>query len=342
VVLILGIVTTCCGCHRDPERNAERQAPRLAAKTASVAAAAPALAASARKSVAGTSQRRTAKGRVIAIGDLHGDLGAARRALRVAKVIDNNDAWIGGDTTLVQTGDLLDRGNEERPLLELFEHVAASAEKAGGALLRLNGNHEVMNVAGDMRYVTEPGFVAFAEYAQGTLPAALRDAPPLQRGRLAAFFPGGPWARRLSEYPIVLIVNDTVFTHGGLLMKHVEYGLERMNSDVSAWMRGTGRLSSLLAGDEAPYWVRNYGENVSDADCQQLGEVLGKLAVKRLVIGHTPQQHGVTFACERRVARIDVGLSSFYGNNPAAVLEIDTNGERVLVESTKPHAGNGN
>lgn len=283
---------------------------------------------------------RVAPAKVFAVGDLHGDLQATKRAFRVAGVVDHEDTWIGGNSVVVQTGDVLDRGNEERPLLEWLERLAQSAEAAGGALHRLNGNHEIMNVAGDLRYVAPSGFATFAEYANGPILARLREAPEAQRGRLAAFLPGGYWAKRLANYPVVLQVNDTVFAHGGLTPRHLEYGLERMNTEVSAWMRGSRPLPKALQNDDTPFWDRTYGESVSDADCGKLETVLAQLSAKRLVIGHTPQKNGITFACDRRVVRIDVGLSSYYGQNAPTVLEVNGDAIRVLTEAepgeTKP------
>lgn len=60
-----------------------------------------------------------------------------------------------------------------------------------------------------------------------------------QRGaRLRLYCPGGRMARELAKNPTVLVVNDTVFAHGGLLPIHVKHGLERLNGDVASWMRG--------------------------------------------------------------------------------------------------------
>jgi len=317
----LFVIATTVACHRDVQGSpGDEKNQTKPAATNPTAAATPKLAAL---------RPVRAPGRVVAIGDLHGDLTATRRAFRTSKVIDEADQWIGGNSVVVQTGDVLDRGNEERPLLEWLERLTDVAKAGGGALYRLNGNHEVMNVAGDLRYVTDDGFAAFAEYAQTANARQLHELPAAQRGRLVAFLPGGPWARRLAAYPAVLIVNDSVFTHGGLTPKHVSFGLEQLNTELSAWMRGTGKLSPVLAGDEAPYWNRTYGDAVSDADCQTLEAILTQLSVKRLVIGHTPQKGGVSFACNEHVIRIDVGLSSFYGTNPSSVLEI--NGDQVSV-----------
>ena len=273
-----------------------------------------------------------APGRVIAIGDLHGDLKACRHALRVAEVIDEDGQWVGGNSVVVQTGDLLDRGNEERPLVEWLDRLAEQAKASGGALFQVQGNHEVLNVAGDFRFVTEAGFSAFADYSQVPAPPRAQDVPAQQRGRLNAFLPGGPWAKRLASHPLVLQVNDTVFVHGGLLPQHLRYGLARLNTELSAWMLGTGSLGPLLSGDHAPYWDRTYGNAVTPEDCRALDDVLARLSAKRLVVGHTPQKGGISFACAGHVARIDVGLSAAYGG-PPQVLEIAAGKMKILTEA---------
>ena len=70
--------------------------------------------------------------RIVALGDLHGDLDAARAALRLAGAIDGTDRWVGGDLVVVQTGDQLDRGDQEQAVLELLERLQDEALAAGG------------------------------------------------------------------------------------------------------------------------------------------------------------------------------------------------------------------
>src|SRR4051812_18225065 len=84
--------------------------------------------------------------RIVAIGDLHGDVSALRAALRLAGAIDEAGKWIGGKLVVVQTGDQLDRGDDEPQILDLFQRLRIEAAAAGGAVHVLNGNHEVMNV----------------------------------------------------------------------------------------------------------------------------------------------------------------------------------------------------
>jgi len=272
--------------------------------------------------------------RVVAIGDLHGDLSAARSALRLAGAIDDKDRWVGGKLVVVQTGDQLDRGDHDRKILDLLEKLELDARAAGGALVVLNGNHEVMNVAGDFRYVTKPSFGEFAEFAVGSAPPA-KPLPEFARGRALAFAPRGVYAKQLSARLTVAVVGDSLFVHGGILPAHVSYGIGRINAEVSAWMRGDlPELPRIVQSDDAPVWTRLYGEQeVSELACRALGEVLKSLSAKRLVIGHTVQKAGINAACNDQVYRIDVGLSRYYGEAPAQVLEIRDGTARVLTAS---------
>jgi hypothetical protein len=283
-----------------------------------------------------TASRRKVDGRIVAIGDLHGDLKAAMGAFKLAKVIDATEKWIGGNSVVVQTGDVLDRGDEERALLDWLDKIAERAHANGGELMRLNGNHEVMNVAGDLRYVSASGFADFAAEMTSPIPPSLASVPERARGRMMAFLPGGSWAKRLSRFPVVLVVNDTVFAHGGVRPSHVDYGIDRMNAEIAAWMNGEAALPQALASEDSPFWIRDYGDDVSAASCAALDVVLKRLSAARLVVGHTPQKHGISFACGDKVVRIDVGLSSYYGNRAPTVLEIQAGKVTVLDGASAP------
>src|SRR5688572_8649784 len=71
-----------------------------------------------------------ARGRVVAIGDVHADLGALRAALRLAGAINAADEWIGGALTIVQVGDLIGRSDEERQVLDFIFDLQPKATKA--------------------------------------------------------------------------------------------------------------------------------------------------------------------------------------------------------------------
>ncbi|MBI4701574.1 MAG: metallophosphoesterase [Deltaproteobacteria bacterium] len=315
----LALALAAASCRAEP---AGRRA--AAASGAPAASGGPAL-------LAPFPTRFPAARRLVAVGDLHGDMWAARAALRLGGLIDERDQWIGADAVLVQTGDVLDRGDEERAILDLFDRLDEQAQRAGGRVHVLSGNHEIMNVAGDLRYVTPGGFAAFADAGPVDPADPLLDRYPEQvRPRLAAFRPGGPYARRLAAHPIVLVVGETLFVHGGLLPKHVRAGLEAINQEMRDWLSTEGAAGpELLLARDSPIWERRYAQDPSPADCQLAAETLRLAGARRLVVGHTTLPHGIASFCEDRVWDLDVGLARSYAGR-IEVLEMSGAELRVL------------
>lgn len=89
---------------------------------------------------------------IFAIGDCHGDLKSTLRILKMAKIVNKQRNWIANNSILVQTGDIVDRGPDTIALYKLFQSLAEQAERAGGRVVSLLGNHEIMNMMGDLRY----------------------------------------------------------------------------------------------------------------------------------------------------------------------------------------------
>ena len=266
--------------------------------------------------------RLEAPARIVAIGDLHGDLSATRAALRLAGAIDSLDHWIGGRLVVVQTGDILDRGDEEEAIFRLLDDLDREARAAGGAVHVLNGNHELMNAYLDYRYVTEGGWADFEDVTTvAAVDSFLATLEPHQRARAQALRPGGEFARLLAERNTFLILGETLFTHGGVLPEHVDLGLEWMNAEIRAWLRGEVAQPEWIRGDLSPVWNRLYSDAPDQAACDTLAMVLDGLNVERLVVGHTVQDAGITSYCGGRVWCIDVGMAEHYGGRPE-VLEI--------------------
>ena len=259
--------------------------------------------------------------RIVAVGDVHGDLASAREALRLAGAIDASDQWIGGELVVVQVGDQLDRGDDEREILDLFERLITEAEAAGGAFYPLLGNHEVMNVELDLRYVTEGGFADFADVPYDETDPFYDRYEPSHRGRVAAFRPGGPYAMMLSEHLMVLVLDRNVFVHGGLVPRFARHGVEQINEEVRAWMRGDFPPPSAISGEDCPIWSRHYSDETDAADCALLEEVLEIVDADRMIVAHTVQDTGINSVCDGRAWRVDVGLADYYGGG-TQVLEI--------------------
>jgi len=341
------LLVAVAGCRRDgprelPSRPARpTSAPATATSAPATAASAPATAAAAPAPASRTAAvalptqpgcplsgqpwRFPAVPRLIALGDLHGDLSAARAALGLAGAVDDRDRWIGGALWVVQTGDILDRGDDEQAIVDWFERLEREADAAGGRFVWMLGNHEIMNAAGDLRYVTAAGLRDFDDVPGLALERVAR-APAQVRARLAAFLPGGPYAKILAGQHYVTIVGDTVFVHGGIAPGQAA-GLDVELLAARCWLDGEGAPPDALEDDEGPLWNRAFARE--DVDCAALDRALRELGVARMVVGHTVQEHGVTSACDGKVWRIDVGMSAAYGG-PRQVIELTASGVRVL------------
>lgn len=191
--------------------------------------------------------------RLVAISDVHGAYPAMVRTLRAAGILDESLAWAGGETGLVVTGDLLDRGADSRQAMDLLMRLEAEAAAAGGQVHVLLGNHEVMNLVGDLRYVARGEYAAFAdeetaeERDRWYAAAAAREssltreafdaaAPPGFFAHRRAFAADGKYGAWLLQKPIMVVVGDTAFVHGGLSPVVAETGLDGINRDMRGRM----------------------------------------------------------------------------------------------------------
>lgn len=277
--------------------------------------------------------------RVIAIGDNHADLSQVIKALQIGGVIDESLAWIGEDTIVVQTGDIIDRGVEEREVIDFYENLRPEAEAAGGQILNMNGNHEIMTAYGDYRYLQEGACAAFSDLASldTSNPAFDEFTDENCKLRAAAFWPGGPYAQIIAEWPMVAVVQDTVFVHGGLHQKHLDYGIDEINEMTRTWLLGEGSLNYSQVGGGTDVcsvdWDRTYSDDEvppTEEDCANLASVLEQLGVVRMAVGHTVQDH-INPACDDLVWRIDTGMAVYYGG-VVEVFEVLDGSVNVLVD----------
>ncbi len=192
--------------------------------------------------------------RIVAVGDVHGAYDALIATLQYSDVIDGDLAWSGGSTHLVFTGDLLDRGPKSRLVMDLIMRLEHEAPLAGGRVHLLLGNHEVMNLIGDLRYVSNAEYVAFLElesaeerelwYQRFRLGQPDdsdefmvqrefdKQAPPGYFGHRRAFQEDGIYGKWLLDKPLMIVINDTLFVHGGVPPLVTEHGLAGVNVEL--------------------------------------------------------------------------------------------------------------
>lgn len=311
--------------------------------------------------------------RVVAVGDVHGDFDQLVAVLRDAGLVDQRGRWSGGKAHLVQLGDIPDRGADTRKIMDLLMRLEGQARKAGGQVHALIGNHEAMNVYGDLRYTTPEEFAAFrtdrseqvrdaffeqhvAELKRHPPPEGLpafdegyrrrwnQQHPPGYFEHRLAFGPEGRHGKWIRRHNAVVKIDQTVFLHGGVSPKHAGLSLRQINEAVRAELDDFGRLrGGLLTDEDGPLWYRGLAQGDEAALAEHVESVLKFLQARRMVIGHTPTPGAVLPRFDGRVILVDVGLSKAYGSRCAClVLEGDRpyalhRGKRLPL----PEAGSG-
>lgn len=276
---------------------------------------------------------------IVAIGDIHGDYDAYWTILTDADLIDKRGRWKGGETILVQTGDLPDRGPDTRKIIEHLMKLEKQAAKKGGKIIPLIGNHDAMNVTGDLRYVDPGEYEAFTgrtskrlrdrffdanktlfeetyrqenpEITDKDIRVKFETAYPLGYvEHRQAWAPTGPLGKWVASHDAVRIVGDTLFVHGGLSMAYTEQSIAEINDAVRAGLTGAGP-DVIVTDENGPLWYRgNTSETPEGA--VEIEAVLAAFGVSRLVVGHTPSIKGIRSLYDGRVIVIDTGSSAYY------------------------------
>jgi hypothetical protein len=206
--------------------------------------------------------------RIVAIGDVHGAGKGFVAMLQRAGLIDAQERWSGGNAILVQTGDLFDRGQDVRHVLDLLMTLEPQAAAAGGRVQALLGNHEVMNLIGETRDVApelyqqftdgrsesrrEDGYQAASKINAGSAldKTEWMSAHPLGYAEYReAFTASAPYGKWLRAKPIVAEIAGTIFMHGGL---NLEFSAESVDS-VNRRVR-----RELSEFDDAFRWLQQH------------------------------------------------------------------------------------
>lgn len=190
---------------------------------------------------------------IVAVGDVHGNLDGLTAILQKSGLIDRANHWIGGRATLVQLGDMVDRGARSRAVLDFLMALQREAPQKGGSVRISLGNHEVMNIMGDLRYVVPGDYEAFVDNrSEQRRNSAFRDYSRLEarNGRVAdeaawmkahplgfvehreAFGPRGKYGKWLRTLPAVNKVGDTIFLHGGIDPALNAQSIDQINSAI--------------------------------------------------------------------------------------------------------------
>lgn len=286
--------------------------------------------------------------RIVAIGDIHGDYEAYLSVLQTAGVVDQRGRWKAGTTHLVQTGDIPDRGPDTRKIIEHMAQLAKEAKKRGGRVHNLMGNHEAMNVYGDLRYAVEGEFAAFADarsaerrerYFEAVMaelkardPERVAKLPPDFRAqwdkahplgwiehRMAwdpRFDAKGAMFRWVMETEVAVQLNDTIFLHGGISHAYCGNTLESLTTMAHAQLReGDDGELGILEDPLGPLWYRGLGGTAPATRRATVDAILDRHGASRIVIGHSVSNGVIWPRLDGRVIQIDTGMSRAYGGH---------------------------
>ena len=288
--------------------------------------------------------------RIVAVGDLHGDYDQFVTVLQSAGLIDSNGNWTGGKTHLVQTGDVVDRGADSRKIMDLLMKLEKQASRAGGYVHALIGNHESMNVYGDVRYVSPGEFAAFRNrnsqklrrtFYEGHVEEA-RNIPRTGSGPVfddayrkewearyplgyfehhAQLGPRGKYGKWIRRHNAVIKINDTLFLHGGISPKYANDSLRRINDRVREELGNFSKLGGGVVRDmDGPLWYRRLAQGSGKDLRDHLKATLVHYGARRIVIAHTVTPGAVLPRFGGRVVLIEVGIPKIYGGRVACLV----------------------
>jgi hypothetical protein len=248
--------------------------------------------------------------RFLAVSDIHGDYDALSTFLQRAGVVDSAGTWTWGDGHLVVVGDMVDRGAQVTEVLWFLHRLEQEAQRAGGRVHVVLGNHEMMVMRDDLRYVNERYTTGIVRYWGIRYPDLF--GPDMELGR---------WLR---SKPVVLKLNDVLFVHGGLAPELATRGLGittvntrfRESLDLSSITVALSDTARLLLGNSGPLWYRGYLTARSglypETTVEELDAVLKYYGAKAVVVGHT-EIGQVARLREGRVFAIDVDVELLGG-----------------------------
>lgn len=269
--------------------------------------------------------------KILALSDIEGNFDSFRKLLQSNGIIDENYNWTFGKGHLVFGGDMFDRGKQVTECLWLIYSLEEKAKAAGGYVHFILGNHEIMNLQGDHRYV-EQKYKTNAELIGQSLSQLYNEDSEL-----------GRWLRTKN---IVEKIGGVLFLHGGISRK-INWTpvtvsdineLARPNYAVKNADYGNEKTNSIMASATSPFWYRTYYNGKDDIP-QIIDSTLKKFSVNHIVTGHTIVADTISVHYDHKVINTDTKHAD--GKSEALLIDhgnyyrVNMKGERVFLFSDK-------
>lgn len=255
--------------------------------------------------------------KILAIGDIHGHHKALVAYLQNNEIIDENLNWTWGDGHIVMLGDVFDRGNEVTESLWLIYELDLKARMHGGRVHMLLGNHEVMVMLNDTRYLNRK-YELFSKYF-------LRDYADFYG--LSSVL--GHWLRTRNT---IIKINDCIFSHAGIspFVLDKQLSIDSINFLISDFLHNDPQapnknagLTQLLINNEGPLWYRGYvmdGMGSEKISQNQVNSILKYYKANRMIIAHTEVKSMQSFY-DGKVIAIDIPIRTKSTLSEALLIE---------------------
>jgi len=248
--------------------------------------------------------------KILVTSDNEGNFDSFYSLLVSNKVMNRNFSWTFGSGHLVIAGDMFDRGTNVVPCLWLLYKLEQEALKAGGQVHFVLGNHEVMNLQGDIRYV-HPKYLELA--------TTLSQNSDPKRAYLNLMSNTNILVQWIKSKNTVEKIGDILFLHGGISEEIIDANLsiEELNDIVRANIRnnlyknpGDDKIANLVMGRLGPLWyrglVKDYKHHYKKLNAASVDYILEFYDVKHIVIGHTIVSDKISSDFNGKVIRVDV------------------------------------
>ncbi len=263
------------------------------------------------------------------VSDIEGNFGAFRKLLQANNVIDANFNWTFGEGHLVLTGDFVDRGIQQTEVLWLIYSLEEKAKAAGGYVHFILGNHEIMNMSGDLRYLS---------------PKYLENAILLNESFVSLYGESSEIGRWLRTKNVVEKIGHILFCHAGIsaAVNSLDLSTSKINKLVRPYFADStyqynNPETATLYSDLGPFWYRGYYSGTAKASAMQVDSTLATYKVKHIATGHTVVADTISILFGGKVINTDVHHAK--GHTEGLLIEngnyyrVTAVGEKFLVMS---------
>lgn len=264
---------------------------------------------------------------LVVLSDIEGNFAALRKLLQANKVIDKDFNWKFGDGYLVLIGDFFDRGQEVTEVLWFIYYLEEKAKAAGGYIHFILGNHEIMNLSGDLRYVHQKYF---------------DNAALLHQKYITLYDENSELGRWLRTKNIVEKIGDIVFVHGGISgdINRMKISIPDINKFARPYyadstFKYTDQKSDNIFGEQGPFWYRGYYAKNKSGIPLQIDKTLSQFGAIHIITGHTIVSDTISVWYNGKLLNTDVHHAA--GKSEALLIEndkyyrVNAEGKKVLL-----------